>query len=172
MEASWLWRWGDHVYAHLGGASNDFNELEKDMLAVYRSFGNESLVSAFMKRHKYSRAWKSFHPFLSLDAEMLWLRREAFRGASAGPKPMVDGEWSDEEWIKMAAERYGSDAGYQALCTSLEAEQAAKQAVELEEARSEEVAVATDARETPTPPVDLELDKLSIATNELAEVTL
>lgn len=98
-----------------GPPSNELNPLEKDMLATFRARGRDDIVAAFMKRHKYSRAMRS-----KLNAQYLWLRRQAFLGDRAGPKP-----GSDDEWIALARERYGQDEGFKAYEARIAAEMAA-----------------------------------------------
>lgn len=118
MEAVFLWVWGSSLrnFRH-GPPSNTPNKLEEEMHAAFLARGRPDLAQAFRRRHKYSRAMRS-----KLDAEHLWLRREAFLGTEgAGPKA-----GSEEEWVALAVERYGDDEGFRKYCARLEVEAAEK----------------------------------------------
>lgn len=120
MEAVWLWVWGSSSSVGAGPSTNAFNDLEKAMHATFIERGRDDLAMAFTSRHKYSRTVRG-----KVDPHYLWLRREAFLGTmGAGPKPETD-----EEWIRMARERYGKDEGFRryeaGLATSTSNEEAA-----------------------------------------------
>lgn len=114
MEAAFLWVWESepvHTLAHAHGSpSNDLNHLERDMHAAFVVGGRDDFAEAFGKRHKYARTLRC-----KIDANYLWLRREAFLGAEAGPRPK-----DDEEWIEMALGRYGEDEGFRRYKARLE----------------------------------------------------
>lgn len=103
MEAVWLWVWGSSPSAINGPSTSELNDLEKAMHATFIERGRHDLAKAFMSRHKYSRTLRS-----KVDPHYLWLRREAFLGAGAGPKPETE-----DEWIALALGWYGHDGGFE-----------------------------------------------------------
>lgn len=130
MAAGFLWVWAEPSASLAfidGAASNEMNQLERDMLATFVQRGRHDLASAFMKRQKYARAVRC-----KITPEYLWLRREAFLGTEgAGAKPQTD-----EEWVRMARERYGHNEGFRRYEAGLAARNGAHAAAALKSARN------------------------------------
>lgn len=64
MEAPWLAYWDSPSMSHYARSapSLDPTPLEQALLQSFLADGRDDLVSAFMKRRKYSRAWRKSLP--------------------------------------------------------------------------------------------------------------
>jgi hypothetical protein len=116
MEAAWLPYWDspDMMAKYEGPPSNNFTPLEQAMLENFRASGQKHLVSAFMKRRKYSRAWRSVKLSSRLDPPHLLFRREAFLGEAATAPLDDDVALCEgiEAYENLLRDKYANDEGY------------------------------------------------------------
>jgi hypothetical protein len=95
----------------IGAPSNDLTPREQAMLDIFIARGQDHLVSAFKKRRKYSRAWRSVSISNQCGGDFaLALRREAFLGKAG--VPVEEGLHPDDAHEAFLMRKYGEDEGF------------------------------------------------------------
>ncbi len=124
MEAPWLAYWDSPSMSHYARSapSLDPTPLEQALLQSFLADGRDDLVSAFMKRRKYSRAWRSVEISASQGSHDYWRRREAFLGKEAVQATLDEFEDLGEHYGYEAfvLQKYGDDEGFKAFMARTE----------------------------------------------------